>query len=416
VAKGRPRLRFSRRFTALLSGGVAELLLLLVGWLGYHLPWWSAGLLLGAGAAVLLLLFSALVPLPLPRGLTTLLVGVVGVLLLLFSALLGAVPIPARLGVQVLLHQATGGALFPQTCAGTGVSSSRCSVYTFIIWNLYVPEVLLALFVGAALGLAGGALQGVFRNPLADPFLLGISSGGTLGAAVIYVYHVGLANADLYLPFFAFLGSAATGLLILAVARGRYGSVETLLLTGIAIANLLSAILSLVLLYNPSGSVQVTFWLLGGLGLADWQVDGIAFGSVLTIGTLLSLYGRELNLLQLGPDVAQSVGVNARSVRLRVILLASLVTAVAVAFTGIIGFVGLVSPHIVRRLLGTDYRIVLPGSAVVGALFLLTARDVSYLAFPGSLFPLGIFTAFAGVPFFLYLLYRQRGAAPMGGA
>ncbi|HXQ48981.1 MAG TPA: iron ABC transporter permease [Thermoplasmata archaeon] len=343
------------------------------------------------------------------------LVGVGGGLLVVLSALLGAVDIPIRLGLQILLHEVTGGRVFPDACAGTGLSSTRCDAYTFIVWNLYLPEVLLALIVGAALGLAGGALQGVFRNPLADPFLLGISSGGTLGAAIIYVYHIGVGNADLYLPAFAFLGAVSTGLLILTVARGRYSSVETLLLTGVALANLLSAILSLVLLYNPAGSEQVTFWLLGGLGLADWQVDGIAFGSVLALGTLLSLYGRELNLLQLGSDVAQSAGVDASAVRLRVILLASLVTAVAVAFTGIIGFVGLVSPHIVRRLAGSDYRVVLPGSAAIGALFLLGARDISYLAFPGSLFPLGIFTAFAGVPFFLFLLYRQRRLAPMGG-
>jgi iron complex transport system permease protein len=337
-----------------------------------------------------------------------------GAVLIAFSALLGAVDIPVRVGLQVLLNELSGGRLDPSACAGTGVPAARCSVYTFIVWNLYLPEVLLALIVGAALGLAGGALQGVFRNPLADPFLLGISSGGTLGAAIFYVYHVGAANADLYLPGFAFVGAVSTGLLILAVARGRYSSVETLLLTGVALANLLSAILSLVLLYNPTGSEQVTFWLLGGLGLADWQVDGIAFGTVLILGTILCLFGRELNLLQLGSDVAQSAGVDAAAVRLRVILLASLITAVAVAFTGIIGFVGLVSPHIVRRIAGTDYRIVIPGSAAIGALFLLSARDISYLAFPGSLLPLGIFTAFAGVPFFLYLLYRQRRSTPMG--
>ena len=343
------------------------------------------------------------------------LLGVGGTVLVLLSALLGAVDVPVRLGFQILLHELSGGRILPDACAGTGESASRCGAYTFIVWNLYLPGVLLALIVGAALGLSGAALQGVFRNPLADPFLLGISSGGTLGAAVIYVYHVGLAEADLYLPAFAFLGAVATGLLILAVARGRYSSVETLLLTGVALANLLSAVLSLVLLYNPTGSEQVTFWLLGGLGLADWQVDGIAFGSVLALGTLLALYGRELNLLQLGSDVAQSAGVDSAGVRLRVILLASLVTAVAVAFTGIIGFVGLVSPHIVRRLASSDYRVVLPGSAAVGALFLLGARDVSYVAFPGSLLPLGIFTAFAGVPFFLFLLYRQRRASLMGG-
>jgi len=337
-----------------------------------------------------------------------------GVLILL-SALLGAVSIPIVLGLRILLHELSGGFLFPSACAGSGLTASQCSTRVLIVWQIYFPEVLLALLVGAALGLSGGALQGVFRNPLADPFLLGLSSGGTLGAATVYIYHVGLANADLYLPLFAFLGSAATGLLILAVARGRYGSVETLLLTGVALANLLSAVLSLVLLYNQQGSLQVTDWLLGGLGLADWNVDGIVLGSVLVFGTLLCVFGRELNLLQLGNDVAQSAGVDAARTRRRVLLLSSLLTAVAVAFTGIIGFVGLVSPHIVRRLFGTDYRRVLPGAAAVGALFLLGARDVSYLAFPGSVLPLGIFTAFAGVPFFLFLLYRQRRASTMGG-
>jgi iron complex transport system permease protein len=340
--------------------------------------------------------------------------GGLGGVAVIGSSLLGGVPVPFSTGVEILLHHISAGALFPQLCAGTTESSRHCAALSYIVWNLYLPEVLLALLVGAALGLSGGALQGVFRNPLADPFLLGISSGGALGAAILYVYRIQEARADLFLPLFAFVGSAATGLVVLGVARGRQSTVETLLLTGVAIANLLSALLSLVLLYNPTGGEQVTFWLLGGLGLADWNVDGIVFGVVIALGTLLALYGRELNLLQLGPDVAQSAGVDASRVRLTVILLASLTTAVAVAFAGIIGFVGLVSPHIVRRLAGTDYRIVLPGSAVVGALFLVAARDINYLAFPGSVLPIGIFTAFAGVPFFLSLLYRQRRATTMG--
>jgi iron complex transport system permease protein len=336
------------------------------------------------------------------------------VLVVLLSSLLGAVRIPVELGFQILLHQLSGGWLFPSVCAGSGLSGTECSSRVFIVWNLYFPEVLLALLVGAALGLSGGSLQGIFRNPLADPFLLGISSGATIGAATLYVYGIGIANADLFLPLFAFVGAVATGLVILAIARGRYGSVETLLLAGVALANLLSAVLSLILLYNPVGGEQVTFWLLGGLGLADWTVDGLALGAILVLGTLLCLHGRELNLLQLGSEVAQSAGVDSVRVRRRVLILTSLLTAVAVAFTGIIGFVGLVSPHVVRRLFGTDYRIVLPGAAVIGALFLLAARDVSYLAFPGSVLPLGIFTAFAGVPFFLYLLYRQRQTSTMG--
>lgn len=331
------------------------------------------------------------------------------------SSLLGAVPISVPTGLEILFHQLSGGVLFPNPCSGATTAAGRCGVLTYIVWNLYLPSVLLALVAGAALGISGAALQGVFRNPLADPFLLGISSGGALGAAILYVYHIEVARADLFLPLFAFIGAIATGLVILGVARGRYSSVETLLLTGVAIANLLSAALSLVLLYNPSGGQQVTFWLLGGLGLADWEVVGIVFGVVVVLGTLLALFGRELNLLQLGSDVAQSAGVDAPRVRLVVILLASLVTATAVAFTGVIGFVGLVSPHIVRRIAGSDYRVVLPGGAAVGALFLLGARDVNYLVFPGSVLPIGIFTAFAGVPFFLYLLYRQRRASPMGG-
>ena len=350
---------------------------------------------------------------PRPAVLGLLLSGLI-VLVLVVSPLLGSVAIPAADVYRILLHELSGGTLFPAPCGATGTSPRLCEAYTVIVWQLLVPEILLALVVGAALGVSGGALQAIFRNPLADPFLLGISSGGTIGAALVYVYRIDVAAADLYLPLFAFVGSVATGLVILGVARGRYSSVETLLLAGVALANLLSAVLSVLLLYNPQGSVQVTFWLLGGLGLASWTVDGIAVGSVVVLATLLALHGRELNLIQLGNEVAHSAGVDTRQVRLRVILLASMTTAVAVAFTGIIGFVGLVSPHIVRRLVGSDYRIVLPGAALVGAIFLVGARDISYLAFPGSVLPIGIFTAFAGVPFFLYLLYRQRQAVTMG--
>jgi iron complex transport system permease protein len=340
--------------------------------------------------------------------------GVVVGSVVLESVLLRPHPISALVALSILLHALSGGRLVPDPCAGAALGPAGCSGATFIVVSIALPEILLALIVGAALGISGGALQGVFRNPLADPFLLGISSGGTLGAAIIYVYHFGEAQADLFLPLFSFLGAVSTGLLIFSIARGRYSSVETVLLSGVAIANLLSAVLSLVLLSNPFGAEQVTFWLLGGLSLASWTVDGIAFGGVLVLGTLLCVYGRELNLLQLGPEVAQSAGVDAPRVRMTVILLASLTTAVAVAFTGIIGFVGLVSPHIVRRLAGSDYRVVLPGAAAVGALLLLGANDVNVAAFPSSYLPLGIFTAFAGVPFFLLLLQRQRRRTPMG--
>lgn len=331
-----------------------------------------------------------------------------------FSPLLGTVAIAPDTVLKILIHQVSGGTFFSDPCYGASVPASGCGGLIEIVWDARLSEVMLAVVVGAGLGISGGTLQGVFRNPLADPFLLGISSGGTLGAAVVVVFQVGVGEENLLLPLFAFVGAIATGGVILAAARSRFGSVETLLLTGVALSSFLSSVLSLLLLYNPTGSLQVDFWLLGNLGSLDWTQDGIAFGVVLVAGTLLATYGRELNLLQLGPEVAQSLGVDSRKVRVRLLLLASVTTAAAVAFTGIIGFVGLVSPHVVRRVAGNDYRVVLPGAALVGGGFLLAARDLSLIAFPGTLLPIGIFTSFAGAPFFAYLLYRRRGGSTMG--
>lgn len=348
-------------------------------------------------------------------GLGLLLLGSVAVGLLVASPLIGPVPIPPSTVGTILLHESTQGLVEPNACAGAGVSADRCTVLIEIVWDIRVPALLLALLVGAALGLAGATLQGVFRNPLADPYLLGISSGASLGAASVFVLGVGSAAANLTLPLFAFLGAGLTGLVIVAAARSSRATPTTLLLTGVALSAFLSAILATLLLFNPLGNLQVSYWLLGGLFGATWTRDAIVLGGLLAGGSVLLLYGRELNLLQLGTDVAQSLGVDARRVRLRLILLASLVTAVGVAFTGIIGFVGLISPHVVRRLFGADYRIVLPGSALMGAVFLALAQDVAQLIPLGTEIPVGIPTSFAGFPFFLFLLYRHRqgeGGAP----
>jgi iron complex transport system permease protein len=353
---------------------------------------------------------------PLRRGGTAALLALIVGAVLLFSPLVGNVAIPPETVLRILAIHLTGGAIGAPACGGLRVSPALCSAYDVIVWQARLPEVLLALFVGAALGLSGAALQGIFRNPLADPFLLGISSGGTLGTAVVVVYQVDLAQQNLIIPIAAFAGATATGLVVLAAARSRFGSIETLLLTGVALSSFLSSVLSLVLIANPTGSLQVQFWLLGSIGSATWAIDGIVLGVLLVAGTLLVLFGRELNLLQLGSEVAQSLGVDASRVRFRVLLLTSMVTAIAVAFTGIIGFVGLVSPHVVRRIAGTDYRIVLPGAALVGGSFLLAARDLSLLVFPASALPIGIFTSFAGAPFFAYLLYRRRRTMTLGAA
>ncbi len=338
-----------------------------------------------------------------------LLLGLAVLALLALSPLLGPVSIsPATVGA-ILLHHLTGGT-YPVDPCGAGVQSARCTVLSEIVWDIRLPALLLALLVGGGLGISGATLQGVFRNPLADPYLLGLSSGASLGAATLFVLNVGAAEANLTLPLLAFVGALLAGVVILVAARSPRSTPTTLLLTGVALSAFLSAILATLLLFNPLGNLQVTYWLLGGLFGATWDRAAIVLGGLLVGGSLLALYGRELNLLQLGAEVAQSLGVDVPRVRRRLILLASVVTALAVAFTGIIGFVGLISPHVVRRLFGPDYRVVLPGSLLVGAVFLAFAQDVSQLLPLGTEVPVGIPTSFAGFPFFLYLLYRHRQA------
>ncbi len=327
------------------------------------------------------------------------------------SPLFGPTAIPAGVVLQVLGHELTGGLLFPNPCAGASLPDS-CSTYFVIVWQIRVPAVLLAIGVGAALGISGGTLQGLFRNPLADPFLLGISSGGTLGAVIVFVFFIGSPQVTAALPLFAFAGALATGLVMLAVARSRVGSVETLLLAGVGLSSLLSSIVAFLLIYNRQASTQITDWLLGSVAGGTWPEVGITFLVLLAVSFLLLLHSRELNLIQLGNDVAQSVGVDPSRVRVRLILLASLATATAVAFAGIIGFVGLVAPHVIRRLVAVDYRAVLAGSLVVGAVFLLAAWDIDLFF---AELPIGIFTAFVGVPFFLAILFRRSERSTMGG-
>lgn len=347
------------------------------------------------------------------RNLLLLFGGLAG--LVLGSVLLGDVPIPYSTTLAIVAQRLLGGVLPGGACAASSLSASRCAVLVQIVWENYLPQVLLGLLVGAALGLSGASLQGTFRNPLADPYLLGLSSGAAVGAALLFVLHIGLAEADLALPLFAFAGALFSGAVVLLAARSPRSSVTTLLLTGVALSSFFSALLVLALLYNVNGDLQVSFWLLGGLEGATWTQVGIVLSGVAVTGSLLALYGRDLNLLQLGPDVAQSLGVNARRVRIRTIFLASLCTSFAVAFAGIIGFVGLVSPHVVRRLLGVDYRRVIPASALVGAIFVLGARDLALVAFPGTEVPVGVPMAFAGALFFLYLLYRRPATLGRAG-
>lgn len=325
------------------------------------------------------------------------------------SALIGPEPIPASATLGILVHQLTQG-VWPHDACGGLASVQQCGIWVEIVWGARVPALLLAIFAGAALGVSGAGLQGTFRNPLADPYLLGLSAGAALGASSVYTFGLYPGQRDIALPVIAFLGGLLPGAVVYLAAGNERRSPETLLLTGVALNAFFSAILSTLLLYNPVVNISVSFWLLGGLSAASWPHDAILLAVVLVAGTVLALQGTELNLLQLGPDVAQSLGSDPRRVVRRVILLATVISASTVAFTGIIGFVGLVAPHVVRRLVGVDYRRVLPLSALAGAGFLVVAWDIAQVAIPSVVIPVGIPTSFIGALFFLYLLYRRRGA------
>ncbi len=263
----------------------------------------------------------------------------------------------------------------------------------------------------------GAGLQGVFRNPLADPYLLGLSAGAALGASSVYTFDLAPAGRAFILPIFAFFGGLVPGTVIYFAARSGRNSPQTLLLTGVALNAIAAAVLATFLLYNPVSNLSVNFWLLGGLEYGTWSNDGLVIPVVLVAGLLLVLRAQEVNLLQLGPDVAQSLGSDPRRLTRQVVLVTTVVTAAAVAFAGIIGFVGLVAPHVVRRLVGVDYRRVIPLSALVGAGFLVIAWDIAQVVIRSVVIPVGIPTAFFGAIFFLYLLYRRstrsRGVGAM---
>ncbi|MEL6263771.1 MAG: iron ABC transporter permease [Cyanobacteria bacterium J06626_6] len=276
--------------------------------------------------------------------------------------------------------------------------------YQTIVWDLRLPRVVAAMVVGSALGLSGALLQGMLRNGLASPFLLGISAGSGLAAVAI----LGLGLWQVWLPLGAWLGGVATIVLVYFLARTGTGiSVERLILGGVALSTLFGAVQSMLLLLSPDGQAQAALsWLIGSLNGRGWaEVSVVAPSMVisLVVGCLLA---RQLNVLSLGDDLA--VGLGSSLMRSRIIIgaVATMLAAGAVSIAGLVGFVGLIVPHGVRLLVGTDYRLVLPFSALGGALALSTADLLARLG-PTEV-PVGIVTAVMGAPVFLWLLYRRK--------
>jgi len=277
-----------------------------------------------------------------------------------------------------------------------------------IVWLIRVPRMLLGVLVGAGLALIGAVLQAVTRNPLADPHLLGVTSGATLGA-VIVVLHVGEIVGLLTLPIAAFIGALASMLAVLAIAsrNGRLDS-DRLLLCGVAVSFVMMALANLLLfLGDHRASSAVLFWMLGGLGLARWELLPIPAASVLLGLVLLVSMARPLNALMAGEQTAVTLGLSARNVRLKVFLIASLMTGVLVSISGSIGFVGLMVPHIARYLVGAEHRRLLPVSALLGSLFLVWVDVAARTLIAPEDLPIGVATAAIGGLFFIGLMRKR---------
>jgi len=281
-----------------------------------------------------------------------------------------------------------------------------------ILWQVRVPRVLLAFMVGGSLAAVGASLQALLRNPLADPFVIGISSGAALGASVAILFGVGLSIVTLLvLPFCAFLGALLSILVVyrIAVSYGSF-SIHALLLGGVVLNAIFSAlVLFLTTLADPYKASGMYAWLMGSLTGPDFQTVLVLAGYLLLGIFVLVSQASALNLLTLGEEAARSLGVEVERVKRVVFTASALLTGAVVAFSGLIGFVGLIVPHAVRLMFGADHRLLLLASGILGGMFLMVADTVARTLLSPAEIPVGVVTALVGGPIFLYLLVQRRG-------
>jgi iron complex transport system permease protein len=281
---------------------------------------------------------------------------------------------------------------------------------SLIIWQLRAPRIVIAALTGAALSTVGGAFQGILRNPLADPYILGVSAGAALGACVgiALQYATGYYLAS-YLPLFAFLGAMFSLYLVYISSKISYSANSTgLLLAGVAITFLFSALITVLLALSKRELHSMIFWLMGDLSTADWKKISLITLPVI-IGCLLLFFSSlDLNALSLGEEEALHLGINTGKLRMRIFFIGSIIIATVVSFTGLIGFVGLIIPHIARLLIGPDHRVMLPASALLGAIFLILCDTLARMVISPSEIPIGAITALVGAPMFIYLLRRKK--------
>jgi iron complex transport system permease protein len=321
-------------------------------------------------------------------------------LALALSVAVGSVSIPFNTLVNIFMAQFSRPEIQP---GAIGTLSD-------IVFKIRLPHAALIALTGAALGGSGAAYQGLFRNPLADPYLIGVASGAGLGAVISMAIHWPQSLFGFYsIPAAAFLGAALTILIVYNLARvGPTIPTTTLILAGVAVSAFATSLTSFLMLRSREEVQRALAWLLGGSAMGGWEpviaaVPYIAFGLVVLI-----LSGHSLNLLQFGEEQAQQLGLRVERTKTILILATSLATAAAVSFSGLIGFIGLIVPHLVRLLWGPDYKLLIPLSILGGGSLLLLADLLARLLLAPQTLPVGIVTALAGAPFFLWIMRRVK--------
>ncbi|MEG9297850.1 iron ABC transporter permease [Mangrovibacillus sp. Mu-81] len=286
-------------------------------------------------------------------------------------------------------------------------------MHSNIVLSIRLPRVLLALVVGSSLAIAGASFQGLLRNPLADPFTLGMSSGASVGAVLTLFFSINLPLLGLFtLPVISILGSLLTVFLVLTFARkvDRTMKVETIILTGIIFSSFLGSVISLMIALSGEELRQIIGWLLGSVSMRGWDYIFIIFPFFIAGTLILMLNAKELNGMSFGEDQARHIGISVQKRKYMILIAGSILTGAAVAVSGTIGFVGLVIPHFIRRIIGYNHQHVLPLSVISGGAFLVVADLISRTVISPSELPIGVITALIGAPIFAYILLKKRGA------
>jgi iron complex transport system permease protein len=328
--------------------------------------------------------------------------GIVLIIIIALATSIGSVSVPVGTTFNILADK----------LPFVNIDQTWSNATATIVLDIRLPRIILAGLVGAALAIAGATYQGLFRNPLADPYLIGVAQGASLGAVIGFLLPTAwnLTGTGV-IPVFAFTGAIAATVVVYLLSRvGKTLPVSVLILAGVALSALISSIVSYLVIFSGDRLHSIIFWMMGSFSGSEWSEVLIALPYIALGTAVIVIFARLLNVMQLDEEQAQQLGVNVERFKLILLAAATLITAASVAFVGTIGFVGIIIPHIVRLIWGADHRYLLPLAILTGAIFMILADLISRTILAPTEIPIGVITAICGAPFFLYLLRRRKRA------